>query len=724
MLVCPQCLFENPSHHKFCQKCGYSLTQQLCGECGSTVSLNVLDCPNCGVRTGTVWLAVVSRFPVECEYDTLDPVENPSSSPEQDRLGGAIAEISEETQTQTDSIQVASSVKSESELPPDQIASLSEDTVEVDSMAAETESNQIWGLEAFDASEIPISDALDPDSSDDSNHSIELKSDDSCLPDLEKGMYLDENQRYQLIEPLKPLKPDETVTVEVLDTQPLEMSPLEAAQLNLLSSSEKMDTFVIAAAQAYFILQSQFQDHFPKLKDAWKSDLYTVVLLENYSDFPMLLEKFRDSQTTPQQILSLFQQMADLWEALESWQSRQSLLELTNIRVSLTSPDQICLQQLYQELQADTISLSDLGKAWKALIQQSQRTLLGSLTQLLRDLTEGEIETITQLQDRLTEVEQELNSSSTSETETPSIPISSPTQIQEDVDEDITEVPTGGSVAPTIPRLSPLLHLEAVGATDIGRRRQRNEDSFGVQTTIHEQQTPQGRVVEAKGLYILCDGMGGHASGEVASQLAVDTLKQYFQSQLTGELPTPKMIKNAIIQTNTTIFEANQGAVRSGIGRMGTTLVMAIVAENQVAIAHVGDSRLYRLTSQGLEQITVDHEVGQREIQRGVSPEVAYARPDAYQLTQALGPRDRNFVKPDIQFLEVQENTVFILASDGLTDNDLLEIYYATHLDPLLNPKTDLDAGVKQLIELANEHNGHDNITIIAIRMLVSPSRK
>ncbi|EAW38316.1 serine/threonine phosphatase [Lyngbya sp. PCC 8106] len=716
MLVCPQCLFENPSHHKFCQKCGYSLTQRVCGECGSTVSLSVLDCPDCGTRTGTVWLAVVSRLPVECEHDILDRVENPSSSPERDRLGGAIAEISEETQTQTDKIQAAW-VKSEPELTPDQMASLSENGVEIDSVA----SDQIWGSEAFDASEIPVCDALDPDASDDSNDSVELKSDASCLPGLDKGMYLDENQRYQLIEPLETLKPDETVTVEVLDTQPLEMSPLEAAQLNLLSSSEKMDTFVIAAAQAYFILQSQFQNHFPKLKDAWKSDLYTVVLLENYSNFPMLLEKFKDSQTTPQQILSGFQQMADLWEPLEEFQCRQSLLELTNILVSPTFPHEICLQKLYRDFRADTVSLSDLGKAWKTLIQQSQRTLFGSLTQLLRDLNEGEIKTITQLQNQLAEVEQELNSSST---ETPVIPISSPTRIQEDVDDDITDVPTGGSVAPTIPRLSQLLHLEAVGATDIGRRRQRNEDSFGVQTTIHEQQTPQGRVVEAKGLYILCDGMGGHASGEVASQLAVDTLKQYFQSQLTGELPTSEMIKNAIIQANTTIYEANQEAVRSGVGRMGTTLVMAIVAENQVAIAHVGDSRLYRLTSRGIEQITVDHEVGQREIQRGVSPDVAYARPDAYQLTQALGPRDRNFVKPDIQFLEVQEDTVFILASDGLTDNDLLEIYYATHLDPLLNPKTDLDAGVNQLIELANEHNGHDNITIIAIRMLVSPSRK
>ncbi|MEB3277428.1 MAG: serine/threonine phosphatase [Lyngbya sp.] len=711
MLVCPQCQFENPSHHKFCQKCGYSLAQKSCDQCGSTVSLNVLECPHCGARTGTVWLAVVSSSSLVNGYDVL-------CEEELNRLGWAIVEISEETDTTTDIIEPATAVKSELEpIPNDEISSSEENALEVDSVASQTASEEIWISEAFDASEIPVGDALPSQASNDSNDFVEFKSDDSCLPGLDKGMYLDENQRYQLIEPLKTLKPDETVTLEVLDTQPLQMSPLQAAQLTLLSSSEKMDTFVIAAAQAYLILQSQFPEHFPKLQDAWESDLYRVILLENYSHSPMLLEKFSSPETSPQQILSWLQQMANLWEILEPSQQCQTLLELTNLRVSPNYPHKICLQRLYLEPQENRICLSDLGKVWKTLVQQSQRTLFGSLTQILRDLNEGKIETITQLKHQLAEVEQELNSSST---ETKSVPISAPTRIQEDVEEDTTDIPTEANFAPTIPQINSLLHLEAVGATNIGRKRQRNEDSFGVQTYIHEQQTPQGRILEAKGLYILCDGMGGHASGEVASQLAVDTLKQYFQTQWLDELPTPEMIENAIVQANNTIYEANQQAVRSGIGRMGTTLVMAIVADNQVAIAHVGDSRLYRLTSQGVEQITIDHEVGQREIQRGVSPDVAYARPDAYQLTQALGPRDRNFVKPDLQFLDVKENTVLILASDGLTDNNLLEIYQATHLDPLLDPQTDLNTGVNQLIDLANEHNGHDNITIIVIRMFVS----
>ncbi len=156
---------------------------------------------------------------------------------------------------------------------------------------------------------------------------------------------------------------------------------------------------------------------------------------------------------------------------------------------------------------------------------------------------------------------------------------------------------------------------------------------------------------------------------------------------------------------------------------MGTTLVMLLIQDTQAAVAHVGDSRLYRLTRKGgLEQITVDHEVGQREISRGVEPSVAYTRPDAYQLTQALGPRDEHSISADVQFLDIAEDTLFILASDGLSDNDLLETRYSTHLLPLLSSGANLETGVRDLIDLANDYNGHDNITIVLIRAKVRPN--
>jgi protein phosphatase len=304
-----------------------------------------------------------------------------------------------------------------------------------------------------------------------------------------------------------------------------------------------------------------------------------------------------------------------------------------------------------------------------------------------------------------------------------------PTVLESDREND------GSDDMPTIVLPMQLFSLEDAGRTDIGRQREHNEDNYGIETQVIRSEQPTGKSVRARGLYILCDGMGGHAGGEVASALAVDTLKQYFQSywqntplvgalgQATSQLPPTEVIRDAIQQANKAIYDVNQQAARSGSGRMGTTLVVALLHDTEVAIAHVGDSRLYRYTRKyGLEQLTVDHEVGQREIQRGVEAAIAYGRPDAYQLTQALGPRSEDFIQPDIQFLELNEDTLLLIASDGLTDNDLLETYCETHIDPMMSSQMNLDKGVSQLIDLANQYNGHDNITAIAIRAKVRPN--
>jgi protein phosphatase len=150
---------------------------------------------------------------------------------------------------------------------------------------------------------------------------------------------------------------------------------------------------------------------------------------------------------------------------------------------------------------------------------------------------------------------------------------------------------------------------------------------------------------------------------------------------------------------------------------------MALVQDTQVAIAHVGDSRIYRITrKQGLEQLTLDHEVGQREINRGVEPDIAYGRPDAYQLTQALGPRDNKCVRPDIQFLEITEDCLLLLCSDGLCDNSLLEKHWQNYLQHLISGGSNLEEGLFNLIEFANHYNGHDNITGILVRIKLKPN--
>ena len=122
--------------------------------------------------------------------------------------------------------------------------------------------------------------------------------------------------------------------------------------------------------------------------------------------------------------------------------------------------------------------------------------------------------------------------------------------------------------------------------------------------------------------------------------------------------------------------------------------------------------------------MTLDHEVGQREINWGIEPSLAYARPDAYQLTQALGPRHQNDIKPSISYHDIAEDTLFLLCSDGLSDNDFLEHHETSHIAPMLSSKSNLEARLADLIDLANEHNGHDNITAIVTRLKLKPDMK
>ncbi|MGF1600481.1 MAG: serine/threonine phosphatase [Thermosynechococcaceae cyanobacterium] len=261
---------------------------------------------------------------------------------------------------------------------------------------------------------------------------------------------------------------------------------------------------------------------------------------------------------------------------------------------------------------------------------------------------------------------------------------------------------------------------EAVGQTDVGRDRHHNEDFFVIKHRLDHQSDPRQQATSLKGLYILCDGMGGHAKGEVASALAAENLVQQLGSL---EPITPTRLETAILAANQVIFTANEAQQsRTNQDRMGTTLVLCVIEDSQVHFAHVGDSRMYALTgSRGLEQLTVDHEVGQQEIQRGVNPVVAYRRPDAYQLTQAIGPRQNREVSPDINAFTITEDTLLLLCSDGLTDNGLLETHASTHLVPLLRKEVGLQQGVSQLVNLANQYNGHDNVTVLAIRIKVQP---
>ncbi|BAT53701.1 Protein serine/threonine phosphatase [Nostoc sp. NIES-3756] len=557
------------------------------------------------------------------------------------------------------------------------------------------------------------------------------------------GSYLDKEQRYQVLEVLSAEKNE--VSARILDCQPYQVSPIEAIlahqQRGLGTPAVEADS-IPSSAKAYMILQSQKFPQIPQIHDAWQDGDVQILLIEDRSHWESLLSVWRKETTSSLEIIHWFAQMTQLWALLEPMNCQDSLLKLENL--CLDEDQTIALQRLYVKpvnqdaaiaVKAETAeedditlplgqpsSMQALGQLWQSLFRESQRTQFGSIIQILGDLEQGKIQTIAQLRSRLQEVATELEATTNPNFEPmEEQQTNAPTFLQVD---DVEDTSSRGDDAPTVVLSVQLSSLEDAGRTDVGRQRNHNEDYFGIDTKIEKVELPRNRSFQARGLYILCDGMGGHAGGEVASELAVSTLRQYFQQSWTNnQLPTEDSIREAVYLANGAIYETNQQEARSGVGRMGTTLVMLLIQGNQAAVAHVGDSRLYRVTrKRGLEQVTVDHEVGQREINRGVEASIAYARPDAYQLTQALGPRDETAINPDVEFFEINEDSLLVLASDGLSDNDLLETNWETHLLPLLSSGTNLEHGVTELIDLANQYNGHDNITAIVVRAKVRPN--
>ncbi|WP_414548585.1 serine/threonine phosphatase [Anabaena sp. CCY 0017] len=660
MLICPQCTFENPNTNKYCQSCGASLTHKVCPECSTEVPVNAQLCHNCGAECGTVWQAIIGK-----------------------------------------------------------------------------EGNNVWKLKMEEETEETT---VGQD-----NQGISVTPAISLLQ-LTAGSYLDKEQRYQLLEPLSAREKNTSqaeMCVKVLDCQPYQISPIEAILANqqqgLVMPSVEMSE-ISRLAKAYIVLQSQSHPGIPTIHDAWQQSDVQVLLIEDRSNWQSLLDLWQSEETSGLQILHCFYQMTQLWDVLGTVNCRQSLLDLSNLR--LDEDQTLALQQLYleplneppqtvssEEGEVESLTTSEkpltiqaLGKVWQALFRESQRTQFGSVIQILEDLELCNIQTIEQLRSRLEEIATELEPPITTTSDhMEENNTAAPTILQSD---DVDDFSTKVDDLPTVVLSMQLNSLEDAGRTDVGRQRNHNEDYFGIETKISKLDLPKNRVLQARGLYILCDGMGGHAGGEVASELAVKTLRQYFDEHwVEKQMPLEAMLTEAVHLANQAIYEVNQEEVRSGTKRMGTTLVMLLIQGTQAAVAHVGDSRLYRLTrKRGLEQITVDHEVGQREISRGVEASIAYARPDAYQLTQALGPRDHNSINPDVEFFEITEDCLFILASDGLTDNDLLEIHAENQLIPLLSSGANLEKGVTELIDLANQHNGHDNITAIVIRAKVRPN--
>jgi protein phosphatase len=245
--------------------------------------------------------------------------------------------------------------------------------------------------------------------------------------------------------------------------------------------------------------------------------------------------------------------------------------------------------------------------------------------------------------------------------------------------------------------------LTFVGQTDTGRVREHNEDTIASDVDV--------------GLLVLADGMGGYNAGEVASGIAVKTITNLVREGLAREdlgsldratgLTRPSIVlRDAITRANKIIYQtARSQAECEG---MGTTVVAALFYDNKISIAHVGDSRLYRQRGSQISQVTMDHSLLQELVDRGFySPEEAQRAANKNYVTRALGVEPQ--VEVEVQEHPVDKGDIFILCSDGLSDmveDEDIRLTISTF-------GANLDTVAKQLIQLANENGGRDNVSVV-----------
>ncbi|MEB3219027.1 MAG: protein phosphatase 2C domain-containing protein [Nostocales cyanobacterium 94392] len=383
-----------------------------------------------------------------------------------------------------------------------------------------------------------------------------------------------------------------------------------------------------------------------------------------------LCDKFTDAwkNATSLRQLNWLWQIAQLWQPLVSFGVGSSLLAKNLIR---TEASIVRLLELNSDGES-TPALSALGEFWQQqLLAQAQPGIGNFLGEVCGLLIEGKIHSSEQLVgvlDRgLTSLSQSHNST-----------------------------------------------IKVFTVTDKGSSRQRNEDACYPQSGITISKPPS-----KSALTIVCDGIGGHEGGNVASNLAIETIQQQV-GQLES-LPGDHInsaalltdLERATAAANDKISQRNDSENRQGRQRMGTTVVIALPVAHSMYITHVGDSRAYLITRNNCHQITLDDDVASREVRLGYAVyRDAVQQAASGSLVQALGMNASSALHPTAQRFILDEDCVFLLCSDGLSDFDRIEQYWETEILPLLNNNGDVASVTKRMLEIANNQNGHDNVTI------------
>ncbi len=361
-------------------------------------------------------------------------------------------------------------------------------------------------------------------------------------------------------------------------------------------------------------------------------------------------------------------QIAQLWQPLVEQQVASSLLQPELLRVEGS-----LVRLLELRSDQDWIpKLSALGYLWKQWLPGTQVSLRPFLSQLCQHLIEGQIETIDDLIDQLDiELQQAGNSQS--------------------------------------------LEWAIATQTDQGPTRSRNEDAC--------YSSDSNRSVELP-FTIVCDGMGGHAGGDIASNLAIETVVQRLQSLPSNTSDTNSIIntvKSTIYDANDVINAQNDQQQRHGYGRMGTTLVMALLKAPKLYVAHAGDSRAYYINRTGCYPITTDHNLLSHWVEMGCGfYSKMLQKSEGSKLCQAVGFSRSTILQPNIQSFVIDEDCVILLCSDGLSNHQLVEECWQAEILPILQGDCDLVVASRRLIDLANRRNGRDNVTVSLLHCTVA----
>jgi protein phosphatase len=386
-------------------------------------------------------------------------------------------------------------------------------------------------------------------------------------------------------------------------------------------------------------------------------------------------------------------QLISLWEPLQEFGAAASLLKKSNIRVESWRVRLIGLSTNPSEP-----TFAQLAEAWESTYLSGAKP---AIAQLIQSVCQG-------------------------------LRISQPNfqAIREQVNAQLLQAAAGES-----------LEFRVAGGTSSGPNKSRNEDAC-YPSEPEMRRTGAADLPLLTRLAIVCDGVGGHEGGEVASQTVVRSLQLQLRGLLAEAIEHQQSIPShvvvdqieaAIRVANNLIAQQNDQQGRAERQRMGTTLVMALVlpqkvdtpdgpAEvNELYLTHVGDSRAYWITPDHCQLLTVDDDIAGREVSAGNSfYATACRRADANALSQAVGVREYEQLTPHTQRFLFASSGVLLLCSDGLSDNRQVEASWSNYIGLITQKIVPLDAAVESWIELANQKNGHDNVAValMSVEML------